>query len=129
MFQYHGAEHKTIACYEAGEELTPENVKKYTRFHPRCGTSFLLIVLVVSVLVFSFVTWNSLVIRVLLKLVLLPVTVGISFESHPLCRTLLQSPHPADLRSRPVAAAAHHCRTGYRTHRSSHCLDAALYPQ
>lgn len=96
MFQYHGAEHKTIACYEAGEELTPENVKKYTRFHPRCGTSFLLIVLVVSVLVFSFVTWNSLVIRVLLKLVLLPVTVGISFEiiryagrySNPLTRLI-----------------------------------------
>ena len=55
MFQYHGAEHKTIACYEAGEELTPENVKKYTRFHPRCGTSFLLIVLVVSVLVLSLI--------------------------------------------------------------------------
>ena len=96
MFQYHGAEHKTIACYEAGEELTPENVKKYTRFHPRCGTSFLLIVLVVSVLVFSFVTWNSLVIRVLLKLILLPVTVGISFEiiryagrySNPLTRLI-----------------------------------------
>ena len=78
VFQYHGAEHKTIFCYENEEELTVENVRKYTRFHPRCGTSFLLIVLVVSVLVFSFVTWNSLVIRVLLKLVLLPVTVGIS---------------------------------------------------
>ena len=53
MYQYHGAEHKTIACYEAGEELTPANVKKHTRFHPRCGTSFLLIVLVISILVFS----------------------------------------------------------------------------
>ncbi|MEI3579648.1 MAG: DUF1385 domain-containing protein [Acutalibacteraceae bacterium] len=60
MFQYHGAEHKTIACYEAGEELTPENVRRHTRFHPRCGTSFLLIVLVVSILVFSVVTWNNL---------------------------------------------------------------------
>ncbi len=80
MFQYHGAEHKTIACYEAGEELTPENVKKYTRFHPRCGTSFLLIVMVVSIIVFSVVTWESLFLRVVLKLLMLPVVVGISFE-------------------------------------------------
>ena len=80
MFQYHGAEHKTIACYEAGEELTPENVKKYTRFHPRCGTRFLLIVLVVSVIVFSAVTWESLLLRVVLKLAMLPLVVGISFE-------------------------------------------------
>ena len=95
-FEYHGAEHKTIFCYEAGLPLTVENVRSMPRFHPRCGTSFLLIVLVVSVLVFSFVTWNSLVIRVLLKLVLLPVTVGISFEiiryagrySNPLTRLI-----------------------------------------
>ena len=129
MFQFHGAEHKTIACYEAGEELTPENVKKYTRFHPRCGTSFLLIVLVVSMLVFSFITWDSLAVRVLLKLILLPVTVGISFEiiryagrySNPLTR-LISAPGL-------VAAAAHHCRTGYRAHRGSHCRHAALYPR
>ena len=76
MFQYHGAEHKTIACYEAGEELTPENVKKYTRFHPRCGTSFLLIVMVVSIIVFSVVTWESLFLRVVLKLLMLPVVAG-----------------------------------------------------
>ena len=60
VFQYHGAEHKTIFCYEHGEELTVENVKKYPRFHPRCGTSFLLIVLVLSIIVFSVITWNSL---------------------------------------------------------------------
>lgn len=80
VFEYHGAEHKTIFCYEHGEELTVENVKKYTRFHPRCGTSFLLIVLVISIIVFSVVTWNSLFIRVLLKLLLLPVVVGIAYE-------------------------------------------------
>ncbi len=80
VFEYHGAEHKTIACYEAGEELTVENVRKYTRFHPRCGTSFMLIVMVVSVLVFSFASWNSILGRVLLKLILLPLVVGISFE-------------------------------------------------
>ncbi len=80
VFEYHGAEHKTIACYEAGEELTVENVRKYPRFHPRCGTSFMLIVMVVSVLVFSFASWNSVIGRVLLKLILLPLVVGISFE-------------------------------------------------
>lgn len=80
VFEYHGAEHKTIACFEAGEELTPENAKKHTRFHPRCGTSFLLIVMVVSVLVFSMVTWENLLIRIGLKLVMLPVVVGIAYE-------------------------------------------------
>ena len=80
VFEYHGAEHKTIACYEAGDELTPENAKKYIRFHPRCGTSFLLIVLVLSILVFSLLTWDSVWMRVGLKLLLLPVVVGISYE-------------------------------------------------
>ena len=60
-FEYHGAEHKSIFCYEAGDELTPENVKKYRRFHPRCGTSFLFVMLIISILIFSlpFVTWDS----------------------------------------------------------------------
>ena len=80
VYQYHGAEHKTIACYEAGEELTVENVKKHTRFHPRCGTSFIIISLVLSVLVFMFVTWNSLLIRTLLKIALLPLVIGIAYE-------------------------------------------------
>ncbi len=81
VYMYHGAEHKTIACYEAGEELTVENVRKYTRFHPRCGTSFLLIVMVVSILVFSFLTWSNVWVRMLLRLLLLPVVVGISYEA------------------------------------------------
>lgn len=80
VFEYHGAEHKTIACYEAGDELTPENAKKHTRFHPRCGTSFLLIVLVVSILVFSVLSWESVWMRVILKLLLLPLVVGLSYE-------------------------------------------------
>ena len=80
VFQYHGAEHKSIACYEAGEELTVENVRKHTRFHPRCGTSFILIVLVIGILVFSVVTWSSLWMRVVLKLALLPVVMGVAYE-------------------------------------------------
>ena len=71
---------KTIFCYEAGEELTVENVRRQRRFHPRCGTSFLLIVVIVSVLVTSFVTWSNPWLRVVLKILLLPVVVGISYE-------------------------------------------------
>ena len=82
VFEYHGAEHKSIACYEAGEELTVENVKKHKRFHPRCGTSFLLIVLIVSILVYSLIqfSWGNLLLRAALKILLLPVIVGISYE-------------------------------------------------
>lgn len=80
VYQYHGAEHKTIACYEAGEELTVENIRSKVRFHPRCGTSFILIVLVISILVFSVVTWSNVLIRVALKIIMLPVVVGIAYE-------------------------------------------------
>lgn len=79
-FMYHGAEHKTIFCYEKGLELTVENVRKQIRFHPRCGTSFLLIVVVISILISSVITWDSLLTRVLMKVILLPITVGISYE-------------------------------------------------
>jgi len=80
LFAYHGAEHKTIACYEAGEELTVENVRRHTRFHPRCGTSFMFIVLLVSIAVFSFVPWRSTLGRVVMKVLFLPVVVGIAYE-------------------------------------------------
>ena len=80
VFEYHGAEHKTIACYEAGEELTVENVRKYTRFHPRCGTSFLILIVIVSVFLYSVLPWSSTGLRVILKLLLLPVVMGISYE-------------------------------------------------
>lgn len=89
VFEYHGAEHKTIACYEAGEPLTVENVKKYTRFHPRCGTSFLLFVMIVSIILyamlpkFSSEEYNAiqrLLLRMGTRLLLLPVVAGISYE-------------------------------------------------
>ena len=80
VFQYHGAEHKTIACYEAGLELTVENARKMERLHPRCGTSFLLIVMVVSIIFFSFLRWDNVLIRSLTRIALLPVVAGISYE-------------------------------------------------
>ena len=80
VFMYHGAEHKTIFCYEHGEELTVENVRKYTRFHPRCGTSFLVIVLLLSILVSSMVSWDNLWMRVGLKVLCLPIIMSLSYE-------------------------------------------------
>lgn len=80
VFEYHGAEHKTIHCYEAGKELTVENVQSFPRQHPRCGTSFLLIVILVSIVSFTFVTWTDPVMRFGLRLALLPLVVGVSFE-------------------------------------------------
>ncbi len=79
-YEYHGAEHKSIACYEAGEELTPENAKKHTRFHPRCGTSFIFVMLIISIIIYMFVPWSRLGIRFVLKLALMPVIMGIGFE-------------------------------------------------
>ena len=80
VFAYHGAEHKAIACYEAGEELTPQNAAKFKKEHPRCGTSFLFSVMIVSIIVFSFVSWSNPFIRFVLRLALLPVVVGVSYE-------------------------------------------------
>ncbi|MBS3885453.1 MAG: DUF1385 domain-containing protein [Firmicutes bacterium] len=80
VFQYHGAEHKVISCYEAGEELTVENARKYSSLHSRCGTSFMLLVMAVSILLFSFFGWPGLVQRLLLRFSLLPLVAGISYE-------------------------------------------------
>ncbi|MCD5413521.1 MAG: DUF1385 domain-containing protein [Clostridiales bacterium] len=80
VFQYHGAEHKAIYCYEHKKELTVENARKFSTLHPRCGTSFLFIVMVVSMLLFSLVGWPNPFARVLARLALLPVVAGISYE-------------------------------------------------
>lgn len=94
VFMYHGAEHKSIFCYEKGLELTVENVRKQSRLHPRCGTSFLIIVMVISILVYSVIPWDPELVasipvlgaipwaitRVILRLLLLPVVAGISYE-------------------------------------------------
>ena len=80
VFEYHGAEHKTIACYEHNEQLTVENVRKHIRFHPRCGTSFLILVLIVSIFLSSVIPWGNTALRVVYKLLLLPVVMGISYE-------------------------------------------------
>ncbi len=80
-FQYHGAEHKTIFCYEAGLELTVENVRKQGRFHPRCGTSFLIVMLLVSIFIGMIIPPElPTLIRTLIKVLLLPITMGIGYE-------------------------------------------------
>ena len=80
IWQYHGAEHKTIHCYESGEDLTIENVMKHTTKHPRCGTSFLFIVMIVSILVFSMLPRYNILINALLRLMLIPFVAGLSHE-------------------------------------------------
>mgnify|MGYP003294771784 CR=1 FL=1 len=81
VFEYHGAEHKSIFCYESGEELTVENVKKHTRFHPRCGTSFLLFVIIISIIVFSLLPrFENILANISIRLLLMPLVAGISYE-------------------------------------------------
>lgn len=101
VWRYHGAEHKTISCYEAGQPLTVENIMKFPRFHPRCGTAFMFIVLAISILIYSLaglvIGDRSMLINLLLRLILIPFICGISFEvlrfvgrhdKNPVCRGL-----------------------------------------
>ena len=104
VWMYHGAEHKTIFCYEKGLPLTVENVRPQSRFHPRCGTSFLFVVVIISILVFSLVSlrvglWDNPWVRIGLRLLLLPVVVSISYEINRwvgrhdnLCSRILSAP-------------------------------------
>ncbi len=80
VFMYHGAEHKTIHAYEAGLDLTVENVRPFTTLHPRCGTAFLLVVMVVSIVMFAFLGWPDLVERILSRVILMPVVAGVAYE-------------------------------------------------
>lgn len=80
VFMYHGAEHKTINCLEAGEDLAPENVKKYSRLHKRCGTSFLFFVMIISIIFFFFIRVDTVWMKVGLRLLLVPVIAGVSYE-------------------------------------------------
>jgi len=80
VWEYHGAEHKTIHCYENGDELTVDNIKKYSTKHPRCGTSFLFIVIVVSIIIFSFLPWGGVAMNVLSRILLIPVVAALSYE-------------------------------------------------
>ena len=80
-FMYHGAEHKTIACYEAEEELTPDNAMKHPRLHPRCGTNYLFLVMAVSILFFAAIGWNaSFALRLVMRIAFLPIVAGLSYE-------------------------------------------------
>ncbi|WP_223066681.1 DUF1385 domain-containing protein [Paenibacillus caui] len=80
LFQYHGAEHKVITAYEAGEELTPANVQKYSRLHYRCGSSFIILTVIVGIIVYSLFPWDNIWERVFIRILLLPVVIGLSFE-------------------------------------------------
>lgn len=85
VFQYHGAEHKTIFCYEHGLELNVENVRKQRRFHPRCGTSFIVLMLLVGIIIGLFIPFENVVLRSSVKVLLLPLTVGVGYELIRVC--------------------------------------------
>ncbi len=80
LFQYHGAEHKTIFCYESEEKLTVENVRKFGRLHPRCGTNFLFLTMIVSIVLFTLTGWGGFWQRIILRIVLMPIVAGITYE-------------------------------------------------
>lgn len=85
VFQYHGAEHKTIHCYEKGKELTVDNAMHFSRLHPRCGTSFLFLVMVISIFIFSFAGVENMILRLISRILLLPVVAGCSYEILKFC--------------------------------------------
>lgn len=80
VFEYHGAEHKSIFCYEEGLELTPENAAQFKTLHPRCGTNFLIIVMTISIVAFSFLGWPNLAVRLITRILFLPLIAGLSYE-------------------------------------------------
>lgn len=80
LFQYHGAEHKVISAYEAGAELTVENVQKFSRLHYRCGSSFIIFTVLVGIIIYSFFDWDTVGERILQRIILLPVVLGVSYE-------------------------------------------------
>lgn len=85
VFQYHGAEHKTIFCYESQEELTVENVRRHIRFHPRCGTSFMVIMLLLGILIGFFIPFTNPFLRTTVKLLCIPLVVGVGYELIKIC--------------------------------------------
>ena len=85
VFQYHGAEHKTIFCYENDEALTVENIRKYRRFHPRCGTSFMVIMLLLGIIIGLFIPIEEPILRSAVKILLLPISCGVGYELIKLC--------------------------------------------
>ena len=80
IFEYHGAEHKVVFTYEAQEDLTVDNARKHSTFHPRCGTSFLMVVMLISAVVYAFIPFESLAMKLLSRIILIPVIAGISYE-------------------------------------------------
>jgi uncharacterized protein YqhQ len=80
VYMYHGAEHKSIYCYESGLELTVENARQFTTLHPRCGTNFLFIVMFTSIILFSFLGWPNPIMRIIMRIICIPIVAGISYE-------------------------------------------------
>lgn len=92
LFQYHGAEHKVISAYEADAELTVQNVQKFSRLHYRCGSSFIVLTVIIGVIIYSFFTWDTLWERIYQRILLIPVVIGVSYEALRLTNLLRDTP-------------------------------------
>ena len=119
VFQYHGAEHQTIHCFENGLELTPKNCAQFETLHPRCGTSFIMFVFIISLLLFSFLGWPNVVIRLVSRILLIPVVAGLSYELLRWAgaapgRYVVEDDYDSEFRyaSRPIPALGELDRTG-----------------
>lgn len=120
LFQYHGAEHKTVHCYEHAEALEVENVRRYSCLHKRCGTNLLLIVMILSILIFSIIQVQNPILRIVLRILLLPVVAGVSYEALKLIGRYDNWIHPRGQRAGHAAAEAHDQRAGRRTDGGRH---------
>ncbi len=108
MFQYHGAEHKVVFNFESGQPVTVENAQKFVTFHPRCGTSFLLVVMVLAILVYPLLPFDGFAAKLVGRIALLPLIVGVSYELIRFAAKRQQGLMATAHRARPVAAAHHH---------------------
>ena len=132
VFQYHAAEHKAINCYEAGDELTPENVQRHSLIHVRCGTAFLLWVMVIAIFVFAFFGHPAWYWLIATRILLLPVIAGLAYELIRFAgKHAEQQGRALAARARPLAPAADHARSRAstssrsRSGRSSRCWSAS----
>ena len=108
MFEYHGAEHKVVFNYESGQPVTVENAQKFVTFHPRCGTSFLLVVMVFAILVYPLLPFDGFAAKLMGRIALLPLIVGVSYELIRFAAKHQQGLMAVAHHARPVAAARHH---------------------
>ncbi len=120
VFEYHGAEHKVVFNFESGKPVTVESAQQFVTFHPRCGTSFLMVLMVVSMPVYALIPFDGFAAKFVSRIALLPLIIGLELRSDPLRRQAARFAAGGADRARPVAAAHHHQAALRRAGRSGH---------